>query len=222
MIQEAQVSPNDSQFYCCFGRCHALKGAKIIAIIFAVNYMLSALFSLVALANGYPTNTGVSLVGIIVVGCLWYGLTKEREGFLVPFLIYMIICLVMIGTALAVLLVFVPFVIIRGSAINEQELSQVSHEKGEYEPVVNFISENQSMLVPIVMVMLLGVALSFSLSMLIFCTVKKAYSYIKQKRWTVPNAATHMFVAVPMMEKGQAMKGGDMYPPAYEDIYRKN
>uniref|UniRef100_A0A914W5W7 DUF7027 domain-containing protein n=1 Tax=Plectus sambesii TaxID=2011161 RepID=A0A914W5W7_9BILA len=225
MIQEAQDSPNDSQFYCCFGRCHALKGAKIIAYIFTVYYVLIALFNLVALVQGYrirlTLDTCVSLVGIIVVGCLWYGLIKERKGFLMPFLIFMILWVIVIGMALALLLVGVPYAIIRGSAFYEQKFNQMYHEKRGYEPVVNYLRQNPSKVFPVLMITLFGVTLSFALSMLIFCTVKKAYSYIKEIYWTDPNAATDMYVTVPMMEQGQAMED-DMYPPAYYYTYRKN
>uniref|UniRef100_A0A914VG43 DUF7027 domain-containing protein n=1 Tax=Plectus sambesii TaxID=2011161 RepID=A0A914VG43_9BILA len=89
--------PNDPKYICCCG-CHVMTGAKILAFIFTVAAILNTLYVIILVYiatqskfdDGYfYYQIGGFFVFIVVLGCLWYGLIKEREGWLLPMLIYM-------------------------------------------------------------------------------------------------------------------------------------
>ena len=62
----------------------------MVAILFTTYFGLTAVLSIVQLVHSAPTNTSVSLVGVICVGCLWCGLQKRKEALLLPFLLYLV------------------------------------------------------------------------------------------------------------------------------------
>uniref|UniRef100_A0A914WDB3 DUF7027 domain-containing protein n=1 Tax=Plectus sambesii TaxID=2011161 RepID=A0A914WDB3_9BILA len=103
---QPRFDPDNPKYICCCG-CHVMTGAKILASLSTIGAVLSA----IAFAHAIPllgdpqkdtvywillVSMSISLiVGTAVLGCLWYGLIKEREGFLIPTLVCSVIFLVL-------------------------------------------------------------------------------------------------------------------------------
>uniref|UniRef100_A0A914WM40 Lysosomal-associated transmembrane protein 4B n=1 Tax=Plectus sambesii TaxID=2011161 RepID=A0A914WM40_9BILA len=99
--------PNESKYLCCCG-CHVMTGAKIVASIYTVVAVgIIALIDTIALPRifflpsqeAYNTHwafTGLcTLVAILVISSLWFGLIRERQECLVPAIICSIIGLIL-------------------------------------------------------------------------------------------------------------------------------
>uniref|UniRef100_A0A914X465 Transmembrane protein 230 n=1 Tax=Plectus sambesii TaxID=2011161 RepID=A0A914X465_9BILA len=98
--EQPRFDPNDPKYICCCG-CHVMTGTKILAslptictCIYTTAFIIAiALRSAADPADGkwydeLLISMGISLIIVIpVLGCLWYGLIKEREGFLIPTLV---------------------------------------------------------------------------------------------------------------------------------------
>lgn len=126
----------------------------------------------------------------------------------------------MIGAMLVTLVVVIPFLFVGMNTWDEEEIRRQLHQRGHNTQVdylagniagipymvvymrIDLFPDNPSMLRPVMVILLVIVAFVFWLSIVIFCTVKKAYSYIKQKRWAGGNATVHVFVAVPQADDG--------------------
>uniref|UniRef100_A0A914X2S0 DUF7027 domain-containing protein n=1 Tax=Plectus sambesii TaxID=2011161 RepID=A0A914X2S0_9BILA len=113
----SQVQPRfdpDYPNYICCCCCHVTTGAKILAFlstIGAVLYAIAFFYGISLLGEVDPQTDkgyiayillefmgiglGIGLIiGTPILGCLWYGLIKEREGFLIPTLVCSVISLV--------------------------------------------------------------------------------------------------------------------------------
>uniref|UniRef100_A0A914VH68 DUF7027 domain-containing protein n=1 Tax=Plectus sambesii TaxID=2011161 RepID=A0A914VH68_9BILA len=102
---QPQFDPDDPKYICCCG-CHVLAGAKILASISTTCIILIALCAIPVIvqltrhpyyASGLSLCFCIFFIAVLIHGSLWYGLIKEREAFLIPTLICMVIGLVLIG-----------------------------------------------------------------------------------------------------------------------------
>uniref|UniRef100_A0A914UJV5 DUF7027 domain-containing protein n=1 Tax=Plectus sambesii TaxID=2011161 RepID=A0A914UJV5_9BILA len=107
---QPRFDPNDPKYICCCG-LHVLTGAKMLASLCTICAVLSAIKSSgeIFLSSTADPQTdeayytllvkmGFSLIiGTPILGCLWYGLIKEREGFLIPTLVCSVISVVLTG-----------------------------------------------------------------------------------------------------------------------------
>uniref|UniRef100_A0A914WG56 Lysosomal-associated transmembrane protein 4A n=1 Tax=Plectus sambesii TaxID=2011161 RepID=A0A914WG56_9BILA len=108
-----QFDPNDPKYRCCCGGYHIMSGATVLAIIstagtviiaVSVAVMFDAIKHYLGRDNFLFEFLGILLLDVLVLGCLWYGLIKERKGFLVPVLICMASVLMMLFLCALVLL----------------------------------------------------------------------------------------------------------------------
>uniref|UniRef100_A0A914VKV5 Lysosomal-associated transmembrane protein 4B n=1 Tax=Plectus sambesii TaxID=2011161 RepID=A0A914VKV5_9BILA len=94
--------PNEQNYLCC---CNydIMTGAKSLASIYTVVTVFIAMCFIPWLYEKQQSSASASclvvylcflLLAIATLGCLWYGLVKERERFLIPMLIFSIICFI--------------------------------------------------------------------------------------------------------------------------------
>uniref|UniRef100_A0A914WNL8 DUF7027 domain-containing protein n=1 Tax=Plectus sambesii TaxID=2011161 RepID=A0A914WNL8_9BILA len=102
---QPQFDPNDPKYRCCCG-CHVMTGAKILASLYTIYVIIEAMIFIAALSGPSRSRIdsnmlcfilGYFLVEIAVLGSLLYGLSKEREGFLIPMLICMVTIIILAG-----------------------------------------------------------------------------------------------------------------------------
>uniref|UniRef100_A0A914VLZ6 DUF7027 domain-containing protein n=1 Tax=Plectus sambesii TaxID=2011161 RepID=A0A914VLZ6_9BILA len=102
---QPQFDPNDPKYICCCG-CHVLAGAKILTSISTVGILIMAICTIPMIdqlkrqpyfADDLGLYLCIFLIVILSHVSLWYGIIKEREAFLIPTLICMVIGLVLIG-----------------------------------------------------------------------------------------------------------------------------
>uniref|UniRef100_A0A914VKA2 DUF7027 domain-containing protein n=1 Tax=Plectus sambesii TaxID=2011161 RepID=A0A914VKA2_9BILA len=115
MIQvRPQFDPNDPKYRTCCG-CPVMTGVKIAASFNTAGIIFIPILVIVVLGVHDELRGNVSvlaqylgglLIPILVLSCLWYGLIKEREGFLIPMLAFLIIVLIQLGIAVFVLLIW--------------------------------------------------------------------------------------------------------------------
>uniref|UniRef100_A0A914WBW3 Transmembrane protein n=1 Tax=Plectus sambesii TaxID=2011161 RepID=A0A914WBW3_9BILA len=192
-----QFDPKDPKYICCCG-CHVMTGAEILALIDIVSTVLYAVY-IIGLLSFTKVDENKStvlsfcshlvgfLISAIIAGLFWYGLIKERHGFLIPTLI----------CSLLVLMVTVPV----GAAYVAVAIS--------------LMPENFQLGSTLLLTSVAAFGGAFGLQYWFYWIVKSAYSYIEQKRYSVTNddfIAKQMeqaCVAVPQ-ETPTA-------PPAYEE-----
>uniref|UniRef100_A0A914UMJ7 DUF7027 domain-containing protein n=1 Tax=Plectus sambesii TaxID=2011161 RepID=A0A914UMJ7_9BILA len=102
---QPQFDSNDPKYRCCCG-CHVMTGAKILASLSTIYVIVEATIFIAALFGPsrsridsafYGFYLGYFLISMAVLGSLWYGLIKEREGFLIPMLICMVTIIILAG-----------------------------------------------------------------------------------------------------------------------------
>uniref|UniRef100_A0A914WS71 DUF7027 domain-containing protein n=1 Tax=Plectus sambesii TaxID=2011161 RepID=A0A914WS71_9BILA len=111
---QPQFDPNHPKYICCCG-CHVTTGAKIIASLQTAGIILIALCFIPmieqVIRQPHSTSALVTFICIFLIitsinGSLWYGLIKEREGFLMPTLICMGIYLILLGICAVLALIY--------------------------------------------------------------------------------------------------------------------
>uniref|UniRef100_A0A914WEU5 DUF7027 domain-containing protein n=1 Tax=Plectus sambesii TaxID=2011161 RepID=A0A914WEU5_9BILA len=105
---QPRFDPDNPKYICCCC-CHVTTGAKILASLSTIGvvfFVIAFCYGISLLGEVDPRTDkghedynvlvfmGISLIiGTAVIGCLWYGLIKEREGFLIPMIVCSVISL---------------------------------------------------------------------------------------------------------------------------------
>uniref|UniRef100_A0A914VJ51 DUF7027 domain-containing protein n=1 Tax=Plectus sambesii TaxID=2011161 RepID=A0A914VJ51_9BILA len=181
-----QFDPNDPKYHTCCG-CHVMIGAKIFASINTAGIISIGFISFMKIvsllyadnrsaidATFLYCNLGGSIVSVAILGSFWYGLIREREGWLLPMMTCWILSLVIAAFGLIALFIFTTIAIFQ------------SGEDGMLMIWVSIIC-----------------CCLFVLEYWFISVVSKAYHYIEQKRLSSKGGITHVqqseqeYIAVP-------------------------
>jgi len=197
-------------------------GAKVVAGIFTALCLLDIFKQVILLTYGITTyDLIITVISVVVITCLWYGLTKERKNFVIPFLVYMgaIIVIFCASTAIMVVLHFIA------QSKNQQAYSDLMRSMSgrqsafsDFMPSINgrqpaysdSMPKNDNNLLVVKLMIRLSVeifvmfvtimVLLISLNVWVFRIVLRAYNYIEHKCFT-QNGMTNVYVPVSQHQK---------------------
>uniref|UniRef100_A0A914UN76 Lysosomal-associated transmembrane protein 4B n=1 Tax=Plectus sambesii TaxID=2011161 RepID=A0A914UN76_9BILA len=171
---------NPSLSCCCFcTKCHVLTGGKIVAFLLTILYILNLCGSVVPLIiYGNPGCIVVSVCALIVIGLLWYGLLKEKENYMIPFIVCIIVFIVVMTLITILITIAVPILI-------AEDWHQSKHDKSVgFRAVLDTYSDKlkDSDTVLIVLIILVVTAnLTLFIDVWIFYIIIRSYRFIKSK-----------------------------------------